>query len=230
MYCVQCGVKLADGEESCPLCGTPVMSPELVSVDPHPKYSDRYPRETEHGKYALLGFLTAVAAVVCIVSLTVCLKHYGGVRWSGYVMLGVAFGWTAFILPFWFRRPNPFIFLTLDFAAACGYLLYICLYNRMSWFLSFAFPVTVLLCVLTLTGVALFMNVKKDRIFVAGGLFIATGGSCMLAELFAHITFRTPMFLWSLYCVSFFGAMGLFLIIAGMIPPLRAFLERKLFY
>lgn len=230
MYCVQCGVKLADGEKSCPLCGIPVMFPGLTDMDPHLKYSDRYPRENEHGKYALLGFLTAVAAVVCLVSLIVCLRSFGGVSWSGYVMLGTALAWIILIFPFWFRRPNPFIFLPVDFAAACGFLLYICLYNRMNWFLSFAFPVTALLCGLTLTGTALFLNIKKDRIFVAGGLFIAIGGSCMLAELFAHITFRIPMFLWSLYCVSFFGAIGLFLIIGGMIPPLRAFLERKLFY
>ena len=230
MYCVQCGVRLADGEESCPLCGTPVMSPALSGINPHPKYSDLYPRENEHGKYALLGFLTAVAAVICLVSLTVCLRFFGAVSWSGYVMLGVALAWTALVLPFWFRRPNPFVFLSLDFAAACGYLLYICLYNRMDWFLSFAFPVTALLCALTLAGVALFLYLKKDRIFFAGGLFIATGGCCMLSELFAHITFHTPMFLWSLYCMSLFGAIGLFLITAGMIPPLRAFLERKLFY
>ena len=28
MYCVRCGVKLQEGTESCPLCGTPVWNPE----------------------------------------------------------------------------------------------------------------------------------------------------------------------------------------------------------
>lgn len=28
MYCVRCGVKLREGTESCPLCGTPVWNPE----------------------------------------------------------------------------------------------------------------------------------------------------------------------------------------------------------
>ena len=29
MYCVRCGVKLADTEEKCPLCGTTVYHPDI---------------------------------------------------------------------------------------------------------------------------------------------------------------------------------------------------------
>ena len=39
MYCVKCGVELADSQRSCPLCQTPVYFPEL-SEDrerPYPK-------------------------------------------------------------------------------------------------------------------------------------------------------------------------------------------------
>ena len=29
MYCVKCGVELADSEKKCPLCGTPVFHPDI---------------------------------------------------------------------------------------------------------------------------------------------------------------------------------------------------------
>ena len=29
MYCIKCGVELADSEKRCPLCGTPVFHPDL---------------------------------------------------------------------------------------------------------------------------------------------------------------------------------------------------------
>lgn len=37
------------------------------------------------------------------------------------------------------------------------------------------------------------------------------------------------MFQWSLYCVSAFGLVGLFLILASLIRPLRAYLSKKFF-
>ena len=29
MYCIKCGVELADSEKSCPLCQTPVFHPQF---------------------------------------------------------------------------------------------------------------------------------------------------------------------------------------------------------
>ena len=39
MYCVKCGVELADSEKKCPLCGTPVFHPDIprnLSEPPFP--------------------------------------------------------------------------------------------------------------------------------------------------------------------------------------------------
>ena len=38
MYCIQCGVKLADSEKQCPLCGTRVFHPDLDMPDGLPPY------------------------------------------------------------------------------------------------------------------------------------------------------------------------------------------------
>ena len=229
MYCPKCGVKLADGERECPLCRTALPDVGGGSGASYTAYSDRFPKEKDHEKYLVLGIITVVMIAACLICLILCLETFGGVYWSGYVMLGLALAWIVFILPFFFRKWHPLIFLPIDFAAAAGYLLYICLYLGQRWFLSFAFPLTGIVCALTLTTVSLMRYIKKGRIFIVGGVLIALGSLSMLVEFFQHITFGTPMFLWSLYCVSFFAALGLFFIISAIIPPLRAFLERKFF-
>lgn len=122
------------------------------------------------------------------------------------------------------------IFLPIDFACLGGYLLYLCVNTGGHWFLSFAFPVTLLAAVLTLAGVAMMRYIVQGRLRLMSLLLIAIGLSFMLVEFFQHITFGTPMFVWSLYCVSVICLIGLFLLIASMIPPLRATLRRKFFF
>ena len=228
MYCWKCGVKLAEGETVCPLCGTPL--PLTASTGEARKtYSERYPSEASHAGFLLLGFLTAILFIGALSCLLVCLKLHQAVAWSGYVMLSCALAWIILILPRWFRRPSPTLFTAIDFAAAGAFLLYVCLKTGGHWFLSFAFPITGILCIITITCSVLLRRLRRGRLYVIAGLFFACGGLCMLIELFSHITFHTAMFLWSLYGVAFFSALGLFLLIAAIIPPLREYLERKFF-
>ena len=51
----------------------------------------------------------------------------------------------------------------------------------------------------------------------------------MLVELFKCITFGGQMFRWSLYPVGVLSAMGLFWILAGLIPPLGNAVRRRIF-
>ena len=60
--------------------------------------------------------------------------------------------------------------------------------------------------------------------------FILFGGFTVLVEFFEHLSFSVPMFRWSLYSLLCFGAAGLFLLIAGMIPSLRRGLEKRFFF
>lgn len=228
MYCVKCGVSLQDGVEFCPLCRTPVWNPDQSE---QPKnYSSRLPVPEPSVRYPALAFITLFLAAVCLSVLIFCLNTYHRVYWSGYVMLGIAAFYLCFVFPFWFGKRNPVIFAAVAFCAICGYLLYICLYNGGHWFLSFAFPVVMIAGAITTAAIALFRYVKRGRIFITGGLFVAIGGMTMLIEMFECITFRTKMFTWSLYTVSFFAAIGIFLLVSGIIRPMREYLQRKLFF
>ena len=230
MYCIHCGVKLQENSGECPLCHTPVVNIPMPGRQ-ETAYSDRYPvRESQSGKMILLGLVTVILAATALGCLIFCLKSRQDVAWSGYVALGIALAWIWFVLPQWFRRWRPMIFLPVDFAAVAGYLLYICGKTGGDWFLSFAFPVTMMAGVLTIGGVAMMRYIVQGRLRLMSLLVIAIGLSFMLIEFFQHITFGTPMFVWSLYCVTVFGLIGLFLFAASFVPPLRAWIRRKFFF
>ncbi len=230
MYCVYCGVKLQDGAKECPLCHTPVMLPQKAETIEKSPYSDRMPEEEKRGRGLLVWMLTAVMIAAGLSSLIVCLNTVGEAAWSGYVLMGSALAWILFLFPLLFRRFRPMIFLPIDFACLAGFLLYVCLKNRESWFLSFAFPVTGIACILTLLGVTIFRYIRKGRLRLLGLYLVLIGCTFMLVEFFQSITFKTPMWDWSLYCVCGFGALGLFLFIATLIPPLHAHLRKTFFF
>ena len=231
MYCVYCGVRLQDGAAECPLCHTPVTAAPMPARKQEASYSDRYPRlEKQSGKYLALGLVTVILAAAALGCLIFCLKSTGTVGWSGIAALGMGLLWVWGVLPLFFPRWRPMIFLPVDFACLGGYLLYICASTGGHWFLSFAFPVTLMAAVLTLAGVAMMRYIVQGRLRLMSLLLIAIGLSFMLVEFFQHITFGTPMFVWSLYCVIGFCLIGLFLFIASLIPPLRSALRRKFFF
>lgn len=231
MYCIHCGVKLAENSGECPLCHTPVVAVPMPGGGKTSTYSDRYPQEEKKtGKFLILGLMTVIMAGAALGCLIFCLKSKGGVAWSGYVALGLLLVWIWLILPRFFARWKPMIFLPIGFAATGGYLLYICGKTGGNWFLSFAFPVTMLAALLTLAGVAMMRYICQGRLRLMSLLLIAIGLSFMLVEFFQHITFGTPMFVWSLYCVVGFCLIGLFLFVASFLPPLRAWIRRKFFF
>ena len=228
MYCVKCGVRLQDGTERCPLCDTPVWNPGEAETAA-PNFSDRYPIPPKSRRYPILAFLTAFLIAGSLSALIFCLTNLHGVYWSGYVMLGCALFYFSVVFPFWFERREPLIFVPLAFVLTSGYLLYICLYTDGHWFLSFAFPLTMLVGALVTAAVAIFRLSRRRRLVKTGILLIAIGCSTMLVELFQHITFGGRMFAWSLYPVCAFTVMGLFVLLCGVIPPWRTYFERKLF-
>ena len=231
MYCVYCGVKLQDGAAECPLCHTPVAIPPEPGTAGKAMYSDRLPeQESRHGTVLAVWLVTAVLIAVGVGCLIFCLRTFHEVSWSGYVLVTGALIWVTLLFPLLFRRFRPMIFLPVDFACLAAFLLYICVKNGENWFLSFAFPVTGIACILTLLAVALFRYIRQGRLRLLGLLLILIGSSFMLVEFFQHITFGTPMFVWSLYCMSVFCLIGLFLFIASLIPSLRAALRRTFFY
>lgn len=229
MYCVKCGVKLDSALNKCPLCGIPIWVPES-EITESGSFSDIYPPKKKKNERKIAAVtMTVISALAVIALLLICFNLYGWLRWGGYPVLGIALFYVTFILPLWFKKPNPVIFIPVSHAAAGGYLLYICLATGGSWFLSFAFPITIMSCLLFTAIVSLLRYVRGGRLYIFGGGILLTGMFSMLIELFQYITFHTPMVFWSLYIIGSCFVFGMFLILAGIIRPMREYLERKFF-
>lgn len=230
MYCIQCGVKLADSQKICPLCGTTVFHPELTQPRGTPLYpADRYPGGKVN-KQGIMAILTALCLLPILVTLLIDMQIDGTVTWSGYVMGAILLGYGVFVFPFWFRRYHSVVLVPVDFALLGLYLLYIDLATGGGWFLSFAFPMVGALGLIVTAVVVLTRYLSRGRFFVYGGAAIALGAVMPLMEYLMLITFHFPRFYaWSLYPLIALVLLGGVLIFLGISLSAREAMERKLF-
>lgn len=230
MYCVKCGVELGDSEKKCPLCGTTVFHPEMEP----PKGDGPYPPEEHAHKEVSRSGALFVVTVLTVLPIVICLlcdwRINGGIVWSGYVTGALLVGYIVIVLPLWFRRGNPVIFVPVDFVALGVYLLYIDLATGGRWFLSFAFPVVGAAGIIVTAMVTLLRYLPGGHLFVFGGAFILSGGLMVLVEFLINLTFKIhDVLLWSIYPLAAGIILGLTLIIIGCCRPLRESLQKKFF-
>ena len=230
MYCINCGVKLADTEKRCPLCGTVVFHPELNRPEAEPLYpQDQVPVPKVNSRIANV-IVTAAFLLPILITLLCDLQMNGGVTWSGFVIGGLVVGYVILVLPTWFRKPNPVIFVPCGFVAVGLYLLYINLATGGHWFLSFAFPVVGAVGLIVTTVVTLLRYVRRGRLYVFGGAAIALGAFMPVMELLMNLTFHFQRFKWwSLYPMIPLVLLGGVLIFLAAYRPARESMERKFF-
>ncbi len=133
MYCIKCGVELAEHEKKCPLCGTEIIYPEFIknAPAPFPENKTVYRELNRNGFLSILSFLFFTAAALTLI----CdLSRSGTVVWSGYAAGGIALGYIIIILPMWFKKREPVLFLAVDFASVLLYLYYIPPLPCPSWY------------------------------------------------------------------------------------------------
>lgn len=230
MYCVNCGVKLAETEKVCPLCGVTAWHPEVTPGRGEPLFPrDRYPASQVSPKGSQI-IVTTLFLLPFFITLLCDLQINGAVTWSGFVMGALIVAYVLLVLPFWFPRPNPVVFVPCNFAAIGLYLMYINLATGGDWFLSFAFPVIGVVGGIVTAVVALLRYVRRGGLYVFGGALLALGAFMPLMEYLLVLTFDRPRFVgWSLYpliALVLFGGMLLFL--AGNAKA-RETMERKFF-
>lgn len=232
MYCVKCGVELADTENKCPLCGTAVYHPDIKREKAEPTYPAFVKEREKMRPQGVLFILT----VLCIMPIAICLfcdLYYGnGLTWSGYAAGGIILLYTMFILPQWFYRPNPVIFCPISFSVLGLYLLYINFQLGDSWFLTFALPITVYIAMLVCTVVTLLRYTKGGRLYIAGASFIAVGLLCVVIEFFMNLTFLDRMLFgifWSIIPFIACFLAGMMLIVIAIAKPLRESLKKRFF-
>ena len=229
MYCAQCGVKLADSETSCPLCGTRAYHPDIPRGTGEKSYpSGKYPKAPKRSLW-LQGLCTALFLLPMLIVLLCDLQISGAVTWSGYVIGALLLGYITLILPSWFRRPNPVIFVPCSFLAAGLYLAYINHVTAGNWFLTLAFPITAGIGLTVTAVVTLTRYLRRGRLFIFGGAFMTLGLFMLPMEFLVAATFRISFIGWSLYPLVTLLLLGGMLIFLGICRPARESMERKFF-
>lgn len=230
MYCVNCGVKLGDTEQVCPLCGVVAYHPDVVRTKSTPLYPPyKYPAKRVSPKGAKI-IVTTLFLIPFLITLLCDMQLNDRVTWSGYVMGGLIVGYVMTVLPWWFQKPHPAVFLPCTFAAIALYLLYISLYTKGYWFLSFALPITVGVALIVTAVVVLFRYFRKAALYIFGGAGIALGLFIPLIEYLSYITFESIHFLgWSYYPMVVLVLLGGMLIFLAICRPARESMERRFF-
>ena len=229
MYCIKCGVRLADTEKSCPLCGTRCCHPDI----PAAKADPLYPRHIQpRSQVSPLGAMSALT-ILCLIPLVICLlcdlRINSRITWSGYVTGAIFLFYDFFLLPGWFRAPNPVIFVPCGFAAVALYLLYIDLQSAGSWFLGFALPLTGGVGLIFTTLITLLRYVRRGKLYIFGGCTMALGIFMPLIEFLAIRSFHRSLVGWSVYPFVALVLLGGYLIFLGICSPARESIARKFF-
>ena len=230
MYCIKCGVRLADTEKECPLCGTVPFHPEITREEAAPLYPrDRYP-ERRVGRGSLMGAVTILFLIPLLIAVVCALQINGRIVWSGYVGGGLLLGYGIFLMPWWFRRPDPVIFVSVDFTLMGLLLLYVSWKTGGGWFLSFGFPVVGFLGLLTVAVVALLRYTRGGELYIFGGAVAALGAFMPVLERLLGVTFQPIHFIgWSWYPLIALVLVGGMLIFLAICRPARETMSRKFF-
>ena len=229
MYCIKCGVELADTEKHCPLCGTTVFHPELTQKEASPAYPPyRKPKQRINRRGVL--FLLSVIYLILSAQLFVCeFSIFNQFHWSLYAVGGLIVSYVAVILPMWFYHPNPVIFVPCDFVAAALYLWFINVLSNGIWFLTFALPLTLAVGLLVTAILALTHYLRRGKLFIFGGASVLVGLLIVMLEILLWITFSLKFYFWSVYPLIGFVLLGIALIVIGVCRPLREALTKKIF-
>lgn len=230
MYCIKCGVKLADTEKQCPLCQTDVFHPDIKQKEATPLYpQSRYPAPQVNTRAAQI-VLTTLFLISALITALCDLHISGSITWSGYVIGALVLGYVMLVLPLWFRRPNPVIFVPCSFATLGLYLLYIDLVTPGCWFLSFGLPVVGFMGAVITAVVTLCRYVRRGYLYILGGALAAFGAFMPLMGYLINLTFFTPRFaFWALYPMTSLVLLGGMLIFLAICRPARETMQRKLF-
>ena len=230
MYCINCGVQLADSEKACPLCGTVPYHPQISRPEGEPLYpAGRKPKHQVRSRAAQI-VATALFLLPVLVTLQVDLLVDRTVSWSGYVAGALMLAYLVMVVPTWFRRPNPVILLPCDVLGVVLYLFYINHTVGGHWFWTFALPVTAFFGLVSTAVVTLTKYVRRGLLYIFGGGFLLTGLFMPVMETLLNLTFHIKSFHgWYIYPMNALVLLGGTLIFLAINKRAREKMERKFF-
>ena len=230
MYCIKCGVQLADSETKCPLCNTVVYHPEITREEGQELYPARKMPKSAAGRKFLCGAMLILFMIPLVVTFLSDFQIDGRLDWFGYVAGGIVLVYLTVAFPLWFKKPNAVIFVPCDFAACAVFLFYVNLVTGGDWFWLFALPILLGFAAITCALITLLRYLRRGRLYVIGGWFIAFGALHLLIEWLMDRCFGLQFMGWSLYPLISLALIGGLLIYLALNSVAREKIERKIFF
>lgn len=230
MYCANCGVKLADTENRCPLCGTEAYHPDIERPEVDPLYPKDFVPKRELSKATIHIIILTLFLIPIFITLYCNLYLNNAITWSAYVAFSLALIYIITILPFWFKKPSPAVFVPIDFLCVALFLHYINYATNGNWFLTLAFPIVTYLGLTVTAFSVLLYYLKKGYMYVIGGFFIMLGLFMEVIEIFLMIILKVSFDGWSIYPMIPLVLLGLGMIAIAISRNARNILARKLHF
>jgi hypothetical protein len=226
-------VELADSEKRCPLCHVEVVNPRKPWTEleerPYPRHMDTIMKRIDRRYFATLAGL--LLTIPCILTLLLDIIPGGRLTWSAYVIGAVALVYIFVLLPFYFKKYHPVLFLSADCSAVLLYLLFIERMNGGGWFLGLGLPLTatvsacVILIALLFAGKQTSMLVKTGVVLIVIGLFV------VCTEIIIHLYMNTAVKpVWSLYALIPCIVLGAAALVLEHRQNFKERIRRRLFY
>ncbi|HJC23463.1 MAG TPA: hypothetical protein H9761_07135 [Candidatus Eisenbergiella merdavium] len=199
-YCVNCGVKLDDSLDRCPLCNTPVINPNEVShqasVPPFPQERGQV-EPVKNRDVILLYSLTLIAASLSCGLLN--LLVFNSTAWSLYIIGACVILWVVAIPIFMYTRLSIYFSLLLDGLAVSLYE-YLITFNTptVEWFVFLALPITAAVTLIAILIAFFSRHVSSSFLAMALYIFVGIAALCVTIELLIRNFLSAPMLLtWS---------------------------------
>ena len=233
-YCVHCGVRLADAENACPLCGTPVVDPSRIEgAGAEPMFVEKW--EAKAGRKVNWRFAVNLVFLVLaspfLVTLIVGLCVPADLSWTVYVLAALLVLWIVAVLPLIVRLKKPYVYLLIDAGAALAMLAIVAAFTHgWRWFLILGLPLTALAL-----GVALMMTfvIRRSRVTVGakvGWCFIIMAVEIILVGIDVGLFRGTSVLpLWSWVSALPCAVFGVVLVLLGSSVTVSEWVRKNLF-
>lgn len=199
-YCVNCGVKLDDSLNKCPLCHTPIINPsEYKKMETTSPFATQK-GETEKVKSKDVIVLTTVfLATTAICCMLLNYLVFSKTLWSIPIIGLCAFVWIICIPPIAFEKMPVYISMLIDGFAMAGYLYMLSfMTSNKAWLTRLALPITALATVLVLTFTLLVKKISSSILSVALYFYVLIPILCIGIELLVWHYYNKPLHItWS---------------------------------
>lgn len=232
-YCVNCGVKLEDTLQRCPLCNTPVINPsELKKAGLIPPFPvERGETENVKSKDGAI-LLTVFFATTSICCALLNYLVFSRSLWSIPIIGLCAFFWVVFFPIILFRELPIYAFITMDGFALAGYLYMISfMTDSKVWLTDLALPITALLTALVIIFTFLVRNISSSILSIALYLYILAPLFCIGLELLICLFRDKPLHIvWSAIVLAPCAVVSIVLITILSRKRLREAVRKRLHF